>query len=49
MIARAMPQGDILGFAPPLTISKHEVEKVVAITKSALEDVTKSLSGADAA
>jgi L-2,4-diaminobutyrate transaminase len=43
MVARAMPQGDILGFAPPLVISKGEVDKIVAITKAAVDAVAPSL------
>jgi L-2,4-diaminobutyrate transaminase len=34
-----MPQGDILGFAPPLCITEAEVEEVVAIAKSAVDSV----------
>jgi L-2,4-diaminobutyrate transaminase len=30
IIARAMPQGDILGFAPPFCLSRDEVDQVVA-------------------
>jgi L-2,4-diaminobutyrate transaminase len=37
MIARAMPHGDILGFAPPLTLSRAEADRIAAITKSAVE------------
>lgn len=37
VIARAMPQGDIIGFAPPLCISHAEVDQVVAATKAAVE------------
>ncbi len=29
IIARAMPQGDILGFAPPLCISQGEADQIV--------------------
>jgi L-2,4-diaminobutyrate transaminase len=36
VIARAMPQGDILGFAPPFCISCEEVDKVVSATKTAV-------------
>jgi L-2,4-diaminobutyrate transaminase len=39
LIARAMPEGDILGFAPPLCITEAEVEEVVAIAKSAVDSV----------
>lgn len=36
VIARAMPQGDILGFAPPFCISREEVDKVVSATRMAV-------------
>jgi len=39
VIARAMPQGDILGFAPPLCLSTEEAEKIVNVTKTAVEAV----------
>ena len=29
VIARAMPHGDILGFAPPLIITREEIDDVV--------------------
>ena len=38
VIARAMPQGDILGFAPPLCITHEEINKVVMATKRAVEE-----------
>jgi L-2,4-diaminobutyrate transaminase len=38
VIARAMPQGDILGFAPPLCITHEEVDKVVAATRQAVDE-----------
>jgi len=37
VIARAMPQGDILGFAPPLCLSQAEADSIVAATKEAVE------------
>ena len=43
LIARAMPGGDILGFAPPLCISADEVERVVEIAKGAVADITDEL------
>jgi L-2,4-diaminobutyrate transaminase len=43
LIARAMPHGDILGFAPPLVISRDEVDEVVAMTKRAVDRVHASL------
>ncbi|TCK06115.1 aspartate aminotransferase family protein [Marinobacterium mangrovicola] len=39
VISRAMPQGDILGFAPPLCISKEECDKVVSALHSAIEEI----------
>ena len=39
VIARAMPQGDILGFAPPFCLSRSEADTVVAATKRAVETV----------
>jgi len=42
VIGRAMPQGDILGFAPPLCISEAEIDKVVSATKKAVSAVLGS-------
>ena len=39
VIARAMPQGDILGFAPPLCLSREEADQVVAATVKAVRSV----------
>ncbi len=39
VIARAMPQGDILGFAPPFCLSREEADTVVAATKRAVQTV----------
>ncbi|WP_428528406.1 aspartate aminotransferase family protein [Roseibium sp.] len=39
VISRAMPQGDILGFAPPLCINQAEVDTVVSATKAAVNTV----------
>ena len=38
-IARAMPQGDILGFAPPLCITREECDQVVSALQGAVEEV----------
>jgi len=43
LVARAMPQGDILGFAPPLVISRAEVDELVAMTKRAVDKVHAGL------
>lgn len=39
VIARAMPQGDILGFAPPFCLSREEADTVVAATARAVKTV----------
>ncbi|MBN9008828.1 MAG: aminotransferase class III-fold pyridoxal phosphate-dependent enzyme, partial [Rhizobiales bacterium] len=43
VIGRAMPQGDILGFAPPLCLTREEADVVVAATKGAIEAVAATL------
>ncbi len=44
LIARAMPHGDILGFAPPLCITRAEVDQMVELTKQAVDAVTDQLT-----
>jgi L-2,4-diaminobutyrate transaminase len=39
VISRAMPQGDILGFAPPLCINQAEIDTIVRATKAAIDAV----------
>jgi L-2,4-diaminobutyrate transaminase len=39
VIARAMPQGDILGFAPPFCLTQAEADEVVAKTVKAVNSV----------
>jgi L-2,4-diaminobutyrate transaminase len=39
VIGRAMPQGDILGFAPPLCLTPAEADKVVAAAAKAVRKV----------
>ncbi len=39
VIARAMPQGDIIGFAPPFCISHDEVDQVVAATLASISAI----------
>ncbi|WP_378944670.1 aspartate aminotransferase family protein [Paracoccus sp. R86501] len=39
VIARAMPQGDILGFAPPLCLTEAEADQIVNVTTEALAEV----------
>jgi L-2,4-diaminobutyrate transaminase len=43
LIARAMPHGDILGFAPPLVTTEAEVDEIVARTARAIDRVTDEL------
>lgn len=43
IIARAMPQGDILGFAPPFCVSTSELDRIVDATAKAVDNVTASL------
>jgi len=39
VIARAMPQGDILGFAPPLCLTRDEADIIVNAAKEAIIEV----------
>jgi L-2,4-diaminobutyrate transaminase len=39
VIARAMPQGDILGFAPPLCLTEAEADRIVEVTAEALREI----------
>ena len=39
VIARAMPQGDIIGFAPPLCLSREEADTVVSAMADAVKEV----------
>ncbi|WP_338550449.1 aspartate aminotransferase family protein [Roseovarius phycicola] len=39
VIARAMPQGDIIGFAPPFCLSQKEADEIVDATRQAIETV----------
>lgn len=50
LIARAMPHGDILGFAPPLVVSEADIDQIVDLayraTKQVMDELTKeSASG----
>ena len=44
VIARAMPHGDILGFAPPLCINREEIDVIVAAVSKALDKVYAEVS-----
>lgn len=39
VIARAMPQGDIIGLAPPLCLSRAEADTIVAAARDAVADI----------
>ena len=39
VIARAMPQGDILGYAPPLCLRREEADRIIGATAKAVEAV----------
>ncbi|HET9069217.1 MAG TPA: aminotransferase class III-fold pyridoxal phosphate-dependent enzyme, partial [Amaricoccus sp.] len=39
VIGRAMPQGDILGFAPPLCLTRPEADMIVDATTKAVGEV----------
>ena len=43
VIGRAMPQGDILGFAPPLCLTRAEADTIVAAAKGAVEEIASTL------
>lgn len=43
LITRAMPHGDILGFAPPLVLTYADADEIVAITSQAVGDVADQL------
>ncbi len=44
VIARAMPQGDILGFAPPFCLTQQEADTVVAATVRAVKKILGSIN-----
>jgi L-2,4-diaminobutyrate transaminase len=39
VIARAMPQGDIIGFAPPLCLSVSEADTIVGAMAESVKEV----------
>ena len=44
LIARAMPHGDILGFSPPLVVTRQEVDEIVEIAEAAVHQVMDELT-----
>ena len=43
LIARAMPHGDILGFAPPLILTQPDADQIVEITRKSVDAVAEGL------
>jgi L-2,4-diaminobutyrate transaminase len=43
IIARAMPQSDIVGFAPPLCLTRPEADLIVDATRGAIDEVAHTL------
>jgi L-2,4-diaminobutyrate transaminase len=48
LIARAMPHGDILGFAPPLIATRADVDEMVRLAREAVDEVAAEMAGATA-
>ncbi len=46
VIGRAMPQGDILGFAPPLCLTRSEADMIVAAAAGAVKEVASEIARA---
>ena len=44
LIARAMPHGDILGFSPPLIVTREDVDEIVSIAEAAVRSVMDELT-----
>lgn len=44
LIVRAMPHGDILGFAPPLVVSEAEIDEIVELAYRATKQVMDELA-----
>lgn len=44
LIARAMPHGDILGFAPPLVMTAAEVDEMVSIASASVKQVMDEMA-----
>jgi L-2,4-diaminobutyrate transaminase len=43
VIGRAMPSGDVLGFGPPLCLTREEADIIIKATRDAIGAVTQSL------
>jgi L-2,4-diaminobutyrate transaminase len=49
LIARAMPHGDILGFAPPLVVTTAEIDEIVELAHQATRQVMDEIARQSAA
>ncbi|MGQ7793889.1 aspartate aminotransferase family protein [Faunimonas sp. B44] len=49
VVGRAMPHGDILGFAPPLCLTREEADVIVDATRGAVDEVARELEASRAA
>jgi L-2,4-diaminobutyrate transaminase len=47
VIARAMPEGDIVGLAPPLCLSRAEADRVADVLAEALEEVSGRIASGE--
>jgi L-2,4-diaminobutyrate transaminase len=45
LIARAMPHGDILGFAPPLVATRADVDEIVRLARGAVDEIAAEVHG----
>ncbi|MDB5559085.1 MAG: hypothetical protein JWQ36_2019, partial [Enterovirga sp.] len=43
VIGRAMPNGDVLGFGPPLCLSREDVDVIVEAVRGALDAVSAEI------
>jgi L-2,4-diaminobutyrate transaminase len=48
LIARPMPEGDILGLAPPLCLSQEEADEIVRIVKHTVDVLAHELTASAA-
>lgn len=46
LIARAMPHGDILGFAPPLVTTREDMDEIADIVKRSVREVAAKIGAA---
>jgi L-2,4-diaminobutyrate transaminase len=44
LVTRAMPHGDILGYAPPLVLTTSEADEIITMTKAAIDEVFDELT-----